>query len=102
MASLRSHTDVYNTCLLLLRQKGYKLWVEGDLDPDGCVSPLSLSWKAKKDGYDFQANNPIELLGLISLYELKAPSRPSKPQWWKIDGPDLYQELLNEAILWAE
>ena len=34
MASLGSHRNVYNTCLRILRQRGYRLWVEGELDAE--------------------------------------------------------------------
>ncbi len=66
MASLSSHANVHNTCLRILRQRGYRLWVEGELDEDG-MYPNDLAWMAEKNGYTFHADNPIELLGLTGI-----------------------------------
>ena len=32
---LGSHANVYNTCLLMLRNRGFKLHVAGELDDEG-------------------------------------------------------------------
>ncbi len=50
----------------VLRQRGYRLWVEGELDEDG-MYPNDLAWMAEKNGYTFHADNPIELLGLTGI-----------------------------------
>jgi len=99
MAALFSHMNVYNTCLIILRLKGYKLWVESKYDQDGCLDPSSTFWIAEKNGYDFMAYNPVELLGLISIYEFKEPKASPEPYWWSIDGSDIYTELISNAVI---
>ncbi len=79
---LSSYINVYNTCLVLLSSKGYVL----SYDKDGDV------WLAKKDDFDFVADNPIELLGLIAIREEINPQADTE-YWWRLDEPDLYQEL---------
>lgn len=98
MASLSSHANVYNTCLIILRQRGYDLWVEGEIDSEGCIDPLSLAWMAEKEGFDFQGDNPIELLGLTALFEFHQPTGSAVSYWWSIEGPDIYAELLDKAF----
>ena len=62
--SLGSHENVRNTCLQILRDRGFHLHVKGQLSDDGCY-PTDASWIAEKDGFRFVGNNPIELLGLV-------------------------------------
>jgi hypothetical protein len=88
-ASLGSHGNVYNTCLLIVKERGYRL----SIDDAGVSSPTI--WVAEKDGYDFRADNPIELLGLIAVYEYRQPDGPPKPYWWNVDEPDIFMELLH-------
>jgi len=51
MASLASHANVENTCLRILRERGYRLWVEGDPNDD-----LYVGWCAEKEGYSYLPN----------------------------------------------
>ena len=53
-------------------------------------------WKASKEGYEFLAENPIELLGLATVHEVVNPSI-DESYWWKIEGEDIYQELVDRA-----
>lgn len=93
---LSSHINVWNTCLLILRQRGFALRVEGELGADGCY-PTDALWTAKKDGFYFCADNPIELLGLVAVYDYVRP-REDLPYWWQVEGPDLYTELMEAAF----
>lgn len=97
MASLGSHANVYNTCLRILRQRGYRLWVEGELDAND-MYPTDLAWMAEKNGETFQADNPIELLGLAAIYEYVAPVGETQSYWWVAEGPDIRDELLKKAF----
>jgi hypothetical protein len=97
MASLSSHTNVYNTCLRILRQRGYRLWVEGELDHN-VMYPNDLAWMAEKNGKTFQADNPIELLGLAAIYEYVNPVGETQPDWWTVPGANIKDELLAAAF----
>jgi hypothetical protein len=76
MGNLGSHGNVWETCLQLLERKGYDLSVvttERDDAPD--------DWRAEKDGFRFFADNPIELIGLVAIYEELRPT-DSRAYWW--------------------
>ena len=96
MASLGSHANVYNSCLRLLRLRGYALRLEGELDENGHA--YNFIWFAEKNGEDFQADNPIELLGLTAIYEYKAPVGELEPYWWAIEGTNIREELFDAAF----
>lgn len=98
MSRLSSHTNVYNTCLRLIREKGYNINLEGDTDEDDIIIPDSLIWIAEKGEYDFLAHNPIELLGLVCIHEKIQPEK-DEPYWWSVDGEDIYSELMDKAFL---
>lgn len=54
-------------------------------------------WIAEKDDYDFLADNPIELLGLVGIYEHKQPTE-DVPYWWAERGEDIWEELIDVAF----
>lgn len=87
---------MYNTCLRILRRKGYRLWVQ-PRDKVGPVMPRSLIWWAEKGSYQFSAGNPIELLGLAAIYEHKQPTEYHR-YWWQVEGPDIWEELYQEVV----
>jgi hypothetical protein len=97
MASLSSWPNVYNTCLRILRQQGYKLRVEGEREADGSY-PCEMAWLAEKDGETFHADNPIELLGLTKIYDYKQPIGELEPYWWSVEGENIWDELLDAAF----
>jgi hypothetical protein len=72
--------NTYNPSLLLLRRKGYELWLEkGD---NGSF------WCARKGDQTFLAYTGPELLGLVVLWEELGPD-------WNQQQPDVYGELLD-------
>ncbi len=73
----------------------YKISVEGEMTEDGY--PSDALWIAEKDGFRFVAANPIELLGLIGIYDYVKPSKDI-PYWWYIDGKDIWTEVMSEAF----
>jgi hypothetical protein len=87
---LGSHLNVWNTCLLIVRQRGYRLFLLGDPDERGSISRCG--WYAEKDGMKFKGANPIELLGLIAIRDHQCPPTDT-PYWWRIEGPNLVAEL---------
>ena len=93
MSRLSSHLNVYNTCLNILRQKGYDLSIHRE---DETTEIHECLWEARKDDYDFLAGNPIELLGLATIHEVVNPSI-DKPYWWRVSDEDIYEELVDRA-----
>lgn len=93
---LGSNANVRNTCLRILRDRGFTLKVQGEIDADLCY-PTDAMWIAEKDSFRFVADNPIELLGLVSIYDYVKPEADI-PYWWRMDGPDIWSELMSEAF----
>jgi hypothetical protein len=94
--SLASHYNVYNTWLRILRSRGFALEVTGIPQPDGSY-PVEKRWFARQDGFCFTADNPIELLGLTSIYDHVHPA-DDRPYWWCVKGDDVMSELLEKAF----
>ncbi len=91
---LFGHRNVFNSCLLLLQELGYSLKALGHSAHADYVP--SLRWQATMpDGTDLTADTPIELLGLAALHRYHEPKIP-EPYWWRIEGPPLLDELVEE------
>jgi hypothetical protein len=91
---MTSHANVYNTCLRILRQRGYALRLDYGADiGEEYESPV---WIAEKDGFRFSADNAVELLGLTAVFEFVKPAK-NEPYWWTMDGPDIWQELRDDS-----
>jgi hypothetical protein len=73
--------NTYNPCLIVLRQKGYEVWLE-----KGNHGSL---WCAQKGDRSFLAYNGLELLGLAVLWE-------ELGEGWNKQTPDIYSELIDE------
>ncbi|RKH30116.1 hypothetical protein [Corallococcus sicarius] len=82
MPTLSEYTNVYNTALIVIEQKGYQAWYDKQAE----------MFCAEKDGWDFMAESPVGLLGLISIFEFKKPEKYGE-YWWRERGRDLYGEL---------
>jgi hypothetical protein len=93
---LASHANAYNTCLRILRARGFTLEVSGNQADDGGY-PVDCLWIAHKGDFHFTADNPIELLGLTAIYEHVKPTE-DQPYWWSVDGPDIWTELMEAAF----
>ncbi|WP_266156936.1 hypothetical protein [Dyella silvatica] len=93
---LGSHANVFNACLRILRDRGFKLKIEGEIDSDLCY-PTNALWTAEKNGFRFTGDNPIELLGLVGIYDHLKPDE-NRPYWWRVEGPDVWDELMSEAF----
>ena len=83
---LSSYPNVFNSCLVILQRKGYTLSYEKETD----------TWLAEISGFQFKADNPIELLGLAAIYEDRKPDTDSE-YWWQINDPYLLGELDPES-----
>ena len=79
-ACLVASGNTYNPCLIVLRKKGYEVWLE-----KGDTSSL---WCAKKGDQRFLAYTGPELLGLATLWETLGNN-------WNQQDPDIYSELID-------
>ncbi len=77
-SALVASGNTYNPSLIVLRQKGYDLWLE-----NGENSSL---WLAKKGNQSFLAYSGPELLGLVTLWEHLGSN-------WNQQEPDIFGEL---------
>lgn len=78
MPTLSDYTNVYGEAVKILREKGYQVWQEG----------MSQMYCAEKDGWDFMAESPTALLGLVAIFEHRLPKRYTE-YWWRTgDGSD--------------
>lgn len=84
MPALSYYANVHNTALVILERKGYRVWTEGE------------TYRAEKDGWDFLADDPVQLLGVVSIYEFHRPTS-FREYWWKIDEPWLRDSLPTAA-----
>ena len=82
MPDLSAYLNVYNTALVVIERKGWSLRFEQNGE----------HWHATKDGWELMADDPMQLLGLISIHEHHAPTKKAE-YWWKIDQPDLLSKL---------
>lgn len=73
--------NTFNPSLIVLRQKGYELWLEkgenGNL------------WCPRKNDQSFMAYTGPELLGLVNLWEHLGEN-------WNQQKPDVYGELIEK------
>ena len=74
MPALSDHTNVFNTALRVLKQKVYRVW----------RAPDRRSYHAEKNGWDFMADGPVGLLGVVAIFEHEKP-REYREYWWKHD-----------------
>jgi hypothetical protein len=79
--SLVASGNTNNPCLLVLRQKGYDLWLESGEN--------QTLWCARKGDHRFLAYSGPELLGLAVLWEQLQDD-------WNQQQPDIYEELIDK------
>jgi hypothetical protein len=79
-SSLVAAGNTYNPSLLVLRDKGYDLWLEQGEE--------RLRWCARKGDQNFLAYSGPELLGLVVLWEHLREN-------WNQQSPDLFGELID-------
>ena len=89
--TIRIAGNTQNPALNTLREKGYKLWIEPD-DPNEEESEF-IDWNAEKNGRYFSATDPVELLGLVAMWEFRGDD------WQhKTEEPDIAGELIHAAF----
>lgn len=78
MPTLSEYANVYGTALQVLKDKGYQVWFE---------PTTNLFW-AERNGWDFAADSPTGLLGVVAIYEHRRPDQ-YKEYWWRGDEIDV-------------
>jgi hypothetical protein len=76
---IAGNTDI--PALLAIRAKGFRLWLDY-LKIDDSRSPwhpYQPDYQAEKDGAYFSATSPVELLGLIAMWEHRGDDWRMKP-----------------------
>jgi hypothetical protein len=86
MPDLSSYPNVWNTALVILQRKGFRVRYD----------KAQQHWYAEKEGWQFLADDPLELLGLAAIYEHHAPKKKTE-YWWKIDEPNILSQLDPEG-----
>ncbi len=86
MPALSEYSNVYNTCLLILKKKGWRYWYDESLELFG----------AEKDGWDLLADSPAGLLGMVAIYEHRAPTEFREYWWREDDSIELYRNIPRE------
>jgi hypothetical protein len=81
-------------CLAVIRQKGYHVESYVHKDSDG---EYSYTWNAEKENCRFSATCPVELLGLINMWEVRGSN-------WKASDSeyDEYRTMTNEAPVYDD
>ena len=86
---------MWNTCLELLHRKGCRVRVLLDAEDGG-----SDVYEAEIGEFNFTADTPVELLGLLTIFETVRPAA-YKPYWWTLDGDGPSRQQLLDAALAA-
>jgi hypothetical protein len=87
MPALSEHGNVHSTAIALLREKGFQVWVEEGGE----------NYWAEKDGWDFMADSPISLLGLVAIFEVRAPQQ-FRDYWWRLEPNTPTGKLPNAPV----
>ena len=82
MPDLSAYLNVYNTALVILERKGWSLSFDKSNE----------QWLAKREDWEFLADDPMQLLGLVGIYEYRAPATKEE-YWWKLDEPNVFARL---------
>lgn len=85
MPALSIYSNVENTALVILTQKGYQVWRDKEKQ----------FVYAEKDGWDFAGQSFAELLGAVSIFEWHSPAAYAE-YWWRIREPWLLDEVPQE------
>ncbi|MBK9033455.1 MAG: hypothetical protein IPL61_19685 [Myxococcales bacterium] len=71
MPTLSDYVNVFGEAEAVLRDRGYQVWYDESLK----------HFFAEKNGWDFSADSPTALLGIVSLYEARSPGE-YREYWW--------------------
>ncbi len=84
--SIEFDVKTYDPALLVLGAKGYSVRLEAREDHHAY-------WHAAKEGHRFAATNPVELLGVVALWEARGENWPRQQ-----GEASVYEELLEGKL----
>lgn len=73
--TLSQSSNVYRAAVSVLHAKGFQVWCERSAG----------TYFAERDGWDFCADDPVALLGLVALFEARAPAE-YREYWWRMEA----------------
>jgi hypothetical protein len=73
MPALSEYANVSATAFEVLRAKGFQVWVDESMK----------MYCAERDGWDFLADSPCGLLGVVAIFEHVKPTE-FKDYWWRL------------------
>ncbi len=89
-----SNFNVWNTSIALVEKRGWKISTR-DLGSD--ENNIKYEWIAKKGEFEVIGNSPIEMLGLISIYESQYEGS-HEPYWWQLKSIKTWWEYAGRKI----
>lgn len=87
MPALGEYSNVYDTAVTLLRQKGFQVWSDDSTE----------LYFAERDGWDFASESPVGLLGLVAIFEAVQPAK-YREYWWRLDASGEAQSLPKTPV----
>lgn len=72
MPALGDYPNVWDSAIAVLEEKGYAVWHD----------PRAELYCAQRAGWDFAADTPTALLGLVAIYEHRDPAEYAE-NWWR-------------------
>ena len=72
MPTLSDYTNVYDVAIEIILEQGFQVWYDREEQLFYC----------ERDGWDFAAESPSALLGIVSVYSFIQPDTYCE-SWWK-------------------
>ena len=84
--------NTHNPALISLRQLGFEIGVyPASSDELGELEEIG-HWWARKEDCEFVAGDPLALLGLVSIWQIRGD------RWIREDDVDIFDKVLEEAF----
>jgi hypothetical protein len=86
MPTLSSYTNVHDTAIQLLRDEGFQVWRDKSAG----------LYFAERDGWDFAADDPVALLGVVAIFKHRRPVGYVE-YWWRNESAKGASSSLPDA-----
>lgn len=87
ISSMTAHINLYDRALTIIKKKGYELFLYPNNIDDSNIG----IYFARKDKRDFNADDPLTLLGMITIWEEQGDD------WW--DNPNYPTERITAELM---
>jgi hypothetical protein len=84
MPALSQHSNVDTEALAILKDKGWQVWIDRH---DG-----EERYWCERDGWDLNADSLTALLGLVAIFDYRAPDA-FREYWWRDSSVPYSREL---------